>query len=169
MTQVDEGCRQKAAQSDVDDQAALDDFDDFAGDGFAGLELLFDADPGAFVLGALLGQDETAFLVFLLEDEGLDLVAEGDDLGGIGILADGELAGRNDAFALEPDVEQNLVMLDLHDGALDQIAFVEIGQGAIDHRVHLLVADVLEIDDGRVLDVGQNGPLSSTGTLRHGG
>ncbi len=52
-------------------------------------------------------------------------------------------------------------MLDFHDSALDQIAFVELGQGAIDHRVHLVVGDVLEIDDIRVLDFGQNGPLSS--------
>ena len=92
-----------------------------------------------------------------------------NDIGRIGILADGEFAGRNDAFALEPDVEQNFVMLELHDSALDQIAFVEVGQGAIDHLVHLVVGDVLEVDDGRVLDFGQNGPLSSTGTLRHGG
>ena len=60
-------------------------------------------------------------------------------------------------------------MLELHDSALDQIAFVEVGQGAIDHLVHLVVGDVLEVDDGRVLDFGQNGPLSSAGTLRHGG
>ena len=76
---------------------------------------------------------------------------------------------RDNALALEADVEQALVMLDFHDSALDQIAFVELGQGAIDHRVHLVVGDVLEIDDIRVLDFGQNGPLSSTGTLRHGG
>jgi hypothetical protein len=29
--------------------------------------------PGALVLGALLGQDQAAFLVLLLEDQGLDL------------------------------------------------------------------------------------------------
>ena len=76
------------------------------------------------------------------------------------LLADRQLASRDNALALEADVEQALVMLDLHDSALDQIAFVELGQGAIDHRVHLVVGDVLEIDDIRVLDFGQNGPLS---------
>ena len=39
---VHEGCRQEAAQADVDDQAALDDLDDFALDDLAGLELLLD-------------------------------------------------------------------------------------------------------------------------------
>ena len=52
-------------------------------------------------------------------------------------------------------------MLDLDDGAINQIAFVEIGEGAIDHFIHLLVGDVFEVDDGRVLDFGQNGPLSN--------
>jgi hypothetical protein len=60
-------------------------------------------------------------------------------------------------------------MLDFHDCALDQIAFVELGQGAIDHLIHLVISDVFKLDDVRVLDFGQNGPLSSTGTLRHGG
>ena len=166
---VNEGSRQEATQADVEDEAALDDFDNLAGDGLAGLELLFDADPSTLVLSTLLGEDQAAVLVFLLENKSLDFVAQGNDLGGIGILADRQLASRDNALALEADVEQALVMLDFHDSALDQIAFVELGQGAIDHRVHLVVGDVLEIDDIRVLDFGQNGPLSSTGTLRHGG
>ena len=52
-----------------------------------------------------------------------------------------------------------------YNSAVDQIALVEVGQSAIDHLVHLFVRDVLKINDGRVLDFGQNGPLSSTGTL----
>ena len=168
-TKVNEGSRQEATQADVEDEAALDDFDNLAGDGLAGLELLFDADPSALVLSTLLGEDQAAVLVFLLKNKSLDFVAQGNDLGGIGILADRQLASRDNALALEADVEQALVMLDFHDSALDQIAFVELGQGVIDHRVHLVVGDVLEIDDIRVLDFGQNGPLSSTGTLRHGG
>ena len=60
-------------------------------------------------------------------------------------------------------------MLDLDDRAVDQVALVELGQRAVDHRIHLLVGDVLEVDDGRVFDVGQNGPLSILliGDLRH--
>ncbi len=46
-------------------------------------------------------------------------------------------------------------------------ALVELGERAVDHLVHLLVADVGEVDHVGVLDFGQNGPLSSLGTLRH--
>ena len=167
---VHEGCGQKAAKADVEDEAALDDFDDLAGDRLAGLELLFDADPGALVLGTLLGEDQATVLVFLLENESLDLVAKVDDLGRIGILADGELANGDNALALESDVDEHLVVLNLHHGAVDEIALVEVGQRAIDHLVHFLVGNVGEVDDGSVLNFGQNGPLSNLqipGTLRH--
>ena len=143
--------------------------DDLARDGLASLELLLDRNPSALVLSTLLGEDQAAVLVLLLENEGLDLVAQVHDVGRIGILADGELAGRNHAFALESDVHEHFVMLDLHDGAVDQVALVEVGQRAVDHLIHLVVGDVVELDDGRVLDFGQNGPLpNKTGTLRHG-
>ena len=165
--QVDERRGQEAAQPDVDDEAALDDFDDLADDRLASLELLFDGNPGALVLGALLGEDQAAVLVFLLQDQRLDLVANLDELGGIRVLADGELAGGDDAFGLEPDVDQNLVALDLHDRAIDQVAFVEFGEGAINHLIHLLVADVGEVDDVGIFDLGQNGPLSLSGTRQH--
>ncbi len=69
---LDQRRRQEAAQTDVHDQAALDDLDDGAfDDAVLGLDLL-DVAPGALVLCALLGQDESTFLVLLLEDEGFD-------------------------------------------------------------------------------------------------
>ena len=165
--EVDERSRQEATQADVDDEAALDDFDDLASDRLASLELLFDSDPAALVLGALLRQDQTAVLIFLLQDERLDLVADLDELGRIGILANGELARGNDAFGLEPDVNENLVALDLDDRAIDQVAFIKFSKGAIDHSVHLVVRDLGKIDDVGILDVGQNGPLSNLGTRQH--
>ena len=88
-----------------------------------------------------------------------DLLAQLHDVGRIGVLADGQLARRDDALALEADVDEHLVVLDLDDRAVDQVALVELGQRAVDHRIHLLVGDVLEVDDGRVFDVGQNGPF----------
>ena len=121
-TQVDQRRRQEAAQADVQDQAALDNLDNLAGDGLASLELLLNADPGALVLGTLLGQDQTAVLVLLLQDQSLDLVAEIDDLGRIGVLADGQLADGHNALGLESDVHQHLVMLDLDNRAVDQVA-----------------------------------------------
>ena len=41
---------------------------------------LLDGAPGPLVLGPLLGEDQAALLVLLGEDEGLDLLAEADDL-----------------------------------------------------------------------------------------
>ena len=77
---LDQRRGEEAAQADVEDQAALDDLDDGAGDDLVGFLLRLDRAPGALVLCALLGQDQPAFLVLLLEDEGLDLVADLDDL-----------------------------------------------------------------------------------------
>ena len=138
-TEVDERGGQEAAKADVEDQAALDDLDDLALDGLAGVELLLDRVPGALVLGTLLGEDETTLLVLLLENESLDLVAKRDDVGRVDILADGELASRDDALRLVADVKQDLIVLDLDDGARDKIALVEVGNGAVDEAVHLLV------------------------------
>ena len=51
-------------------------------------------------------------------------------------------------------------MLNLDDGTVDQVALVEDGEGAIDHGVEIGVGNLVELDDGRILDFGQNGPLS---------
>jgi hypothetical protein len=82
---------QEAPQADVDDEAALDDLDDRATDDAVGLLELLDRAPRPLVLRALLGQDEPALLVLLLEDEGLDLLAEADDLVRVDVVADAQL------------------------------------------------------------------------------
>ena len=151
------------------DQAALDDLDDLALDGLAGVELLLDGVPGALVLGTLLGEDQTTLLVLLLENESLDLVAHGNDIGGVDVLANGELAGGDDALGLVADVKQDLVALDLHDGAGDEAALVKVGNGAVDEVVHLLVGDVVQREDGRVLNLTQKWtPFEQRGPGRHG-
>ncbi len=160
---VNKGGRQKSAKTDVENKAALDNLDNLASNDLASLELLLDADPGALVLSALLGQDQTAILVLLLENESLELVADRDNLARICVLADGQLTRGNDTLALEADVHQDLVMLNLDNRTVDKVALVKIGQGAIDHGIHLIVVDVSEIDNRSVLDFGQNGPLSKMG------
>ncbi len=70
--QLDERRRQEAAEADVDDQAALDDLDDRTGHDAVGILDLLDIAPRALVLRTLLGQDEAALLVLLLENERLD-------------------------------------------------------------------------------------------------
>ena len=168
---VNEGRRQEAAKADIEDKAALDDLDDLALDGLAGVELLLHAVPSTLVLGTLLGEDETALLVLLLKDESLNLVAKRDDVGRVDVLADGKLASRNDALRLVADVKQDLVALDLDDGSGDKIALVEIGDGTVDEVVHLLVGNIIQREDGRVLNLTQRwtpletGPRSSWSAL----
>ena len=115
---------------------------------------LLDRAPGALVLRALLGQDQTAFLVLLLEDEGLDLVADGDDLGGVDVVLDRQLARGDDALGLVADVEQDLVPVDLDDGAFDDVAVVEVLDGLVDRGEEVFLgADVVDGDLRVALEV----------------
>src|SRR5690606_6932867 len=72
----DEGCGEEAAQSDVDNESALDDLNDGTGHHAVAVLDLLDVAPRALVLCALLREDQSAFFVFLLEDEGFDTVAD---------------------------------------------------------------------------------------------
>ncbi len=131
-THLDQRRGQEATQADVDDQAALDDLDDGPLDDLVALLLLLDRAPGPLVLRALLGQDQPAFFVFLLKDQRLDLIAHGNDLGRVDVVLDGQLAGRDDTFGLVTDVEQDLVTVNLDDGAFDDVAIVEVLDGLVD-------------------------------------
>ena len=149
---LDQRRGQEAAQADVDDQAALDDLDDGALDDLVVLLLLLDRAPGALVLRALLGEDQPAFLVLLLEDQGLDLIADGDDLVRVDVVLDGELAGGDDTLGLVADVEQDLVTVDLDDGAFDDVSVVEVLDRLVDRGEEVVGgADVVDCDsrDGR--------------------
>ena len=76
-----------------------------------------------------LRKDQTAFGVFLGNDEGIDLFAELDLFRGVDGLADRELGGGNYAFGLVADVEQHLVTIDADDGAGYDIALLERDHG----------------------------------------
>jgi hypothetical protein len=88
---VDERGGQEAAHPEVDDQAALDDFDHGALDRLAGLGCGLDAAPGLLEAGALLGQDQAPVLILLGENEGVDLFAERHLVARIHGLADRKL------------------------------------------------------------------------------
>src|SRR5690606_32336651 len=118
---LDQGGREEAAEADVEDETTLDDLDDGTGDDAVLFLDLLDGAPGTLVLRALLREDQAAFLVLLLEDQGLDLVADGDDLVRVDVVLDRELSARDDTFGLVTDVEQDLVPVDLHDDAVDEI------------------------------------------------
>jgi len=111
---------------------------------------------------ALLGQDQPAFLVLLLENQGLDLVTDGDDLVGVDVVLDRQLAGGDHTLGLVADVEQDLVAVHLDDGSLDDVSVVEVLDGAVDRGQDFFFGpDVVDRDLGGV-DVGV-----SEGAARH--
>ena len=130
---------------------------------------LLDRAPGALVLGALLGQDQPALLVLLLEDQGLDLVADADDLGRVDVVLDRQLAGGDDALGLVPDVEQDLVPVDLDDRAGDDVPVVEVLDGLVDRGEELIgVADVVDGDLRRGGRLGRAGGHGGGTPMRTG-
>jgi hypothetical protein len=136
---LDQRRRQEAAQPDVDDEATLDHLDDRAAhDAVVFLDLL-DRAPGALVLGPLLREDQAALLVLLLENQGLDVVTDGDDLGRVDVMLDRQLARGDDALGLVADVEQDLVPIDLDDGAFDNVAVIEVLDGLVDRGEELFL------------------------------
>ncbi len=142
--------REEAAQADVEDETTLDDLDDRTGDDAVVFLDLLDRAPGALVLRTLLGQDQAAFLVLLLEDESLDVVADLDDLARVDVVLDRELARGDDTLGLVTDVEENLVTVDLDDDTFDDVAVVEVLDRRVDRGEQLLLrTDVVDSDRGR--------------------
>ena len=170
-THLDQRRGQEATQADVEDQAALDDLDDGALDGLVLLLELFDGAPGALVLSALLGQDQTAFFVLLGEDQGFDLVADGHNLIGVDVVLDGEFAGGDDTFGLVTDVEQDFVTVNLDDGAFDDVTIVEVLDGLVDcgekssAEPMSLMATCGEVTVGLGILLGCSGQVLIVGTV----
>ena len=130
--QLDERSGKEATQADVDDETALDDLDDRAFDHAVGFLDLLDRAPRPLVLRTLLRQEQTAFLVLLGEDECFDLLTQRHDLVRVHVVPDAELAGEDDALALVTDVEQDLVAVDLHHRAVDELAVFDFDHRAVD-------------------------------------
>jgi hypothetical protein len=103
----------------------------------------------------LLGQDQPTLLVLLLQDQGLDVVADGDDVVGVDVVLDRELTRGDDALGLVPDVEENLVAVDPDDDARDDVAVIELFDGAVDGGEEVLEGpDVVDGDLGGTLGRG---------------
>jgi hypothetical protein len=140
----------RSTKADVEDQATLDHLDDRALDDAVGLLDRLDRAPGTLVLRPLLREDQTAVLVLLLQHERLELVVERDDLVRIHVVADRELARRDDALRLEADVEQHLVAVDLDHAAGDDVAVVELDDGRVHGVRERHATEVVEDDDAAV-------------------
>jgi len=144
---LDQGGGQEATKADVEDETTLDDLDDgAANDAVLFLDLL-DRAPRALVLRPLLREDQPALLVLLLENQGLDVVTDRDNFSGVDVVLDRQLTRGNDTLGLVADVEQDLVPIDLDDGALDNVAVIEVLDGLVDRgEESLLGAEVVDGD-----------------------
>src|SRR5665647_2300382 len=146
---LDQRGRQEPAQADIEDESTLDDLDDGTRDDAVLFFDLLDRAPGALGLCALLGQDQPALLVLLLEDKGLDCITHGNDVSRVDIVLDGKFARGDDTLGLVADVEQNLVTVNLDDDSFDDIAVAEMLDRRVDRGEKLLLrSDVVDRDLG---------------------
>jgi hypothetical protein len=78
-----------------------------------------------------------------LQHQALDTLAQGNNLGGVHVVANRKFPRRDDAFGFKANVQQHFVTVDLHDDAHDQVAVFELehtvahqgGQVGADHVV----------------------------------
>src|SRR6478672_9740566 len=69
--------------------------------------------------------------VHLREHERVDLLADRDLVRRIDGPANRQLRDRDDALRLVADVDENLVLVDAHDRAMDDLALVDLGEGGL--------------------------------------
>ncbi len=116
--------RHEAADAAVDDEAALVVVDDRRLDDDARLELLLHRAPLALETGAAEREDDVALGRLRLEDVDEDGVADVEGRLALAMAAV-ELAVADDALALGADVDEDLVLVDADDVALDDVAVLE--------------------------------------------
>ncbi len=116
--------RDEAADAAVDDEAALVVVDDRRLDDDARLELLLHRAPLALEAGAAQRQDDVALGRLGLEDVDEDRVADGQLRLALAVATE-QLAVADDAFALGADVDEDLVLVDADDLALDDVTVLE--------------------------------------------
>ena len=104
---------QEGLDADVDDQTALDDGLDPAGDAAAFVANRENLVPVLLELGLLLGENDHAFLVFELLDQDVHDVA---DLDGLDVV---ELVAGDDPFTLVADVHEHFLVADFDNGTFD--------------------------------------------------
>ncbi len=62
-------------------------------------------------------------------------------------MLDGKFTGGNNTLCLVPDVEQNLVAVDFHNGSFDEVSVVEEFEGFLDLCQEVIgAADVVDCD-----------------------
>jgi len=102
--------------------------------------------------GHAFSRERVVLFVLFLQHERFDLVAELDDLMGVDVVADRQLAGGDDPFGLEADVEQHLVLVDFDDDSLDDPAVFEFDDRLGDRIVERLRSEIVLDDLARDVD-----------------
>ncbi len=137
---IDQRSRQEAAHAKVEDEAALDHFDDVTGHRGAFFGSLLDALPGPFEARPLPRKDQSAVRVLFGEDEGIDDIAHRHFFRRIHRLPDRQLVRGDHSLALVADVDEDFVLVDTHHSPGDDIPLVEA------HHRRLVVGDHLAVD-----------------------
>src|SRR5574344_413723 len=120
LTEVNLGTGEERVDAEeVDDHAALDALRESAADDFVVFECLADAFPHADKVRFLLGEDETAVIVFQLFDKDFDLCA---DFRNFAFL---EFGALDHAFGLEVDVDEDFLFRHLADSTDGDFACFE--------------------------------------------
>src|SRR5690606_2334530 len=107
---------------EVDGEAALDAAEDAALDALAFAESIFELVLRGFAAGAVAAEHGFAVGVLDPVDEHFDFVADAEGLLLL-VVAAGEFAQADAAFALQADVDHGHAVFDSGDGALDHAAF----------------------------------------------
>ena len=147
--------KERVDAHEVDDHATLDLLDERAFDRLVGLVRLTDPLPDAHEIGFLLRKHDGAFLILEMLEQHLDLVTWLE----VGMIL--ELFERNGALGLEADVEDDHVVPDFQDLALDDLTFVdrrECSRVQLDHLRFLLGRILVLIPP--VVAVGEEAQLS---------
>src|SRR5262249_5028595 len=103
------------------------------------------------------------------EDQGLDVVADLDDLRRVHVVLDRQLARGDHTLGLVADVEQDLVPVDLDDGALDNVTIVEVLNGRVDRGEEVGLGSQVVHGDLGVARAGAVGARGGLDAARHVG
>ena len=130
--------RQEPTQPDVEDQTTLHHLDHRARNHPILILDPLNRAPRPLILRALLRQNQTTFLVLLLQNKRLHPVPDPHDLIRIHIVLDRQLPGRDYPLRLIPNIQQHLIPVDLDDRPLNNVPIIEILDRLIDRRQEIL-------------------------------
>ena len=121
-----------------DDDAALDHFDDLAGEDFVVLHSLADLVPALHSVHAALGEHDGAFLVVGLHNQQIHLIANLHQILRLGVGIVGKLVGGNKASLLAAHVHIHFRGGDSHHDAVHLLVCIKVFEGFLKHLLKIL-------------------------------